>query len=52
MKYATLLLFVVGLTSCWKDNTGLHPGYRVEKVWGSKPVYASIDAAKKYYMTR
>ena len=47
MKYALLFCFVLSLISCWKDPVRPYYPNRGEKVWGSKPVYASIEVAKK-----
>ncbi len=48
MKYGILFFSVIFLTSCWKPfqhNSGI--AYPQQKVWGSKPVYAAIESAKK-----
>ncbi len=53
MKTVLLLIAVIALSSCWKPY-GRHGGetpYTQQKVWGSKPVYAAISAAKKVIYT-
>ncbi len=46
MKYLSFIFLMILISSCWKIN--IHPDYGpVPKVWGNKPVFAAVDAAKK-----
>ncbi len=44
MKNLLFIFCMLLLTSCWKIDPNYHSQ---SKVWGSKPVYAAIDSAKK-----
>ena len=47
MKYFSLIFLVALLSSCWKINIHSNSRYDLPKVWGNKPVFGAIDAAKK-----
>jgi hypothetical protein len=48
MKYGILFFSIFFLISCWKPyGHNIGNVYSQQKVWGSKPVYANIDSAKK-----
>ena len=46
MKIVTLTFCVLFLCSCWKPYRTPPESFPQQKVWGSKPIYSAISAAK------